>query len=135
MVFAEWRTTIQDVLEAAQLVSLQCNMNTYDQHANVIQVLSSSGSRLLHAWIYVPLGILCILSVCFGVNALISLTPVKFSASVACMIITFSLLIVCEQLLGSRKTKDVVRLLEIPVSVIFSRYLAVSHTPISVILL
>ncbi|KAF2805746.1 uncharacterized protein BDZ99DRAFT_424137 [Mytilinidion resinicola] len=69
---------------------------------------------MMTAWIYVPISILIILLACFGVESLIGLSSVSFPASVACMIILFFALIICESLFGDRKTKRVVNLVEIP---------------------
>jgi hypothetical protein len=69
------------------------------------------------AWLYVPLGVTCILAVCFGVHSLISLSSVSFPASVACMIGLFLILVLLQGILGDRKTKQIVSLIEIPVSV------------------
>ena len=72
--------------------------------------------RSLTAWFYVPIGILCVLLACWGVDSLIGLSSVSFPASVALLIILFFALNVCEATLGDRKTKKLVRLVDIPVS-------------------
>jgi hypothetical protein len=75
------------------------------------------------AWLYVLLGVTCILAVCFGVHSLISLSSVSFPASVACMIGLFLILVLFQGTLGDRKTKQIVNLIEIPVSLL-SRFLS-----------
>lgn len=71
------------------------------------------------AWLFVPLGIMLILLACFGVNCLIGLSNVSFPASVACMILLFFGLIGCEILVGDRRTRAVVQIVDIPVSKVF----------------
>ncbi|THZ81801.1 hypothetical protein D6C84_06323 [Aureobasidium pullulans] len=77
-------------------------------------VAKSSWERAVTAWLYVPLGVTCILAVCFGVHSLISLSSVSFPASVACMIGLFLILVLFQGTLGDRKTKQIVNLIEIP---------------------
>lgn len=57
-----------------------------------------------------------ILVACFGVHSLISLSNVSFPASVACMIILFFGLVGCEAVLGEKKTRGIVNIIDIPVS-------------------
>ncbi len=68
------------------------------------------------AWLFVPLGIVLILLACFGVHCLIGLSSVSFPASVACMILLFFALIGCEILVGDRRTRAVVQIVDISVS-------------------
>ncbi|KAH0287195.1 hypothetical protein KCU62_g6089, partial [Aureobasidium sp. EXF-3399] len=77
-------------------------------------IAKSSWERTVSAWLYVPLGVTCILAVCFGVHCLISLSSVSFPASVACMIGLFLILVLLQGILGDRKTKQIVALIEIP---------------------
>ncbi|KAH0379490.1 hypothetical protein KCU92_g8158, partial [Aureobasidium melanogenum] len=77
-------------------------------------VAKSSWERAVTAWLYVPLGVTCILAVCFGVHSLISLSSVSFPASVACMIGLFVILVLLQGILGDRQTKRIVNLIEIP---------------------
>ncbi|GAB7354264.1 hypothetical protein MBLNU459_g4796t1 [Dothideomycetes sp. NU459] len=77
-------------------------------------VARSSWHRLVIAWLYVPLGVVCVLAICFGIDSLISLSSVSFPASVACMIALFVVLILCQTTLGDRKTKKIVALVDIP---------------------
>ena len=72
--------------------------------------------RTLVAWIYVPIGILCVLLACWGVDSLIGLSSVSFPASVALLIVLFFALILCESILGNQRTKKIVRVIDIPVS-------------------
>ena len=67
------------------------------------------------AWVYVPIGIVFILLACFGINSLISVGHVSFPASVACMILLFFLLLLTNLVIGDRKTRKLVALIEIPV--------------------
>lgn len=71
---------------------------------------------MLTTWLYVPFGVMLILLACFGVNSLIELSSVSFPASVACMIALFFALIASEALLGDKRTKKAVNLLDIPVT-------------------
>ncbi|KAF2489428.1 hypothetical protein BU16DRAFT_531730 [Lophium mytilinum] len=85
-----------------------------DAATAALLVARSSGHRMIAAWIYVPAGVLIVLLACFGVESLIGLSSVSFPASVACMIILFFALIICESLLGDRKIKRVVNLVDVP---------------------
>jgi hypothetical protein len=83
----------------------------------------------LTAWVFIPVGVLIILLACFGVNSLIGLSSVSFPASVACLIVLFLGLIVLDMIIGDRKTRAVVNIIDVPVSTslfyikIFSEYL------------
>jgi purine-cytosine permease-like protein len=69
----------------------------------------------------VPIGILISLLACFGVNSLIGLSSVSFPASVALLVVLFFALILCDVVLGERKTKVLVSVIDIPVR--WSRWL------------
>ncbi|KAF2011110.1 hypothetical protein BU24DRAFT_399295 [Aaosphaeria arxii CBS 175.79] len=73
---------------------------------------SSSWRRMLHAWIIVPFGVFSIMMAIFGVERLISLTGVPFPASVACMVLLFFGLILSDLILGDKRTKRFIRLIE-----------------------
>ncbi|KAI5246694.1 hypothetical protein E4T42_06310 [Aureobasidium subglaciale] len=77
-------------------------------------VAKSSWERAVTAWLYVPFGLTCILAVCFGVHSLISLSSVSFPASVACMIGLFLILVAFQGMLGDKRTKQIVNVIEIP---------------------
>jgi hypothetical protein len=70
----------------------------------------------LTAWVFIPVGVLIILLACFGVNSLIGLSSVSFPASVACLIVLFLGLIVLDMIIGDRKTRAVVNIIDVPVS-------------------
>lgn len=63
-----------------------------------------------------------ILLACFGVNCLIGMSNVAFPASVACMILLFFGLIGCEILVGEKRTRAMVHVVDIPVSKMFKIY-------------
>ena len=63
-----------------------------------------------------PIGILCVMLACWGVNSLIGLSSVSFPASVALLIVLFFTLIIFEILLGDRRTKKIVQFVDLPVS-------------------
>lgn len=67
------------------------------------------------SWVYVPIGILLMLLACFGVDCLIGLSSVSFPASVASMIVLFFFLVLCDSLIGERRTRQIVSLIDIPV--------------------
>ena len=75
----------------------------------------SSWQRLLRAWLYVPVGILCVLAACWGIDRLIGLSPVSFPASVALLILLFFGLLGSQALLGDRKTRKIVAFIDVPV--------------------
>ena len=81
-----------------------------------VQVWRLSWRRNLIAWFYVPIGILCVLLACWGVDSLIGLSSVTFPASVALLIVLFLALILCESILGNQRTKKIVQVIDIPVS-------------------
>ncbi len=80
------------------------------------------------AWFYVPLGIVMILLACFGVNSLIRLSRVSFPASVACMILLFFVLIISEAVFGDRKTRGIVNVVDIPVSIQLASVLGTTYS-------
>jgi putative effector of murein hydrolase LrgA (UPF0299 family) len=53
---------------------------------------------------------------CFGVDSFLRYVDVTFPASVACLVLLFLTLLVCEALLGSHRTRRLVALLDVPVS-------------------
>lgn len=63
-----------------------------------------------------PLGITVTLAACFGVDTIFWKFGVSFPASVACLILLFFALILCEWLLGSHRTKKLVNVIDISVS-------------------
>jgi hypothetical protein len=63
----------------------------------------------------VPIGILFILLTCFGVNSLIGLSSVGFPASVAVLIVLFFALIIIDLIVGDRKTRALVSIIDVPV--------------------
>jgi purine-cytosine permease-like protein len=67
------------------------------------------------AWLYVPVGILIILLACFGVNSLIGLSSVSFPASVALLVMLFFSLMICDWIVGDRKTRALVNVIDVPV--------------------
>lgn len=81
-----------------------------------MQVWQLAWRRSLAAWIYVPIGLSCVLLACWGVDSLIGLSSVSFPASVALLIVLFFALIICETTLGDRRTKKLVHVIDIPVS-------------------
>ena len=66
-----------------------------------------------------PTGVLIILLACFGVSSLIGLSSVSFPASVALLIVLFFGLLVCDVVLGERRTRAVVNIIDIPVRLPF----------------
>ena len=48
-------------------------------------------------------------------NSLISLSPISFPASVALLVLLFGFLILSESILGEKKTKAIVRVIDVPV--------------------
>ena len=81
-----------------------------------LQVARLSWHRNLTAWLYIPVGILFILLACFGVNSLIGLSSVSFPASVACLVALFLALISLDMVIGDRKLRAVVNIIDVPVS-------------------
>ncbi|KAH7348725.1 LrgB-like family-domain-containing protein [Rhexocercosporidium sp. MPI-PUGE-AT-0058] len=90
-------------------------------------------SRNLTAWLYVPIGIMIILLACFGIDSLIGMSSVSFPASVACLILLFLGLVLCDLVLGDRKTRAVVRIIDIPAGFAL-RYLNIFFTPSFILL-
>lgn len=62
-----------------------------------------------------PLGLVLILLACFGVDSLIGFSSVSFPASVACLILLFLALIVIDLVIGDRKTRALVSVIDVPV--------------------
>lgn len=90
---------------------------------NKLQAGQLAWRRTIRAWVYIPVGVLCVLLACWGADSLIGLSPVSFPASVALLIVLFFALILSESLLGDKKTKAIVRVIDIPVCLhTFDRY-------------
>lgn len=64
---------------------------------------------------YVPIGVFIILLACFGVNSIIGLSSIQFPASVACLVLLFFGLLLCDWIMGDRRTRLLVNLIDIPV--------------------
>ncbi len=84
---------------------------------SALQVAKQAWRRSIHSWVYVPIGILCILVACWGVDSLIGLSSVSFPASVALMIVLFFGLIFLERFVGEKKIKRIVQVIDVPVRV------------------
>ncbi|KAL7276569.1 hypothetical protein RUND412_000449 [Rhizina undulata] len=72
--------------------------------------------------------ILIILLACWGVDLLMRLSTVSFPASVACMILLFFSLAGCEACVGNKKTRRVVRIIDVPAGFAL-RCINFSHAP------
>lgn len=105
-----------DGIEALRLVST-VSWHTIEPSGRTdkIQVALRTWHRNLTAWLYVPLGIIIILLACFGIDSLIGMSTVSFPASVACLIFLFLGLILCDLVLGDKKTRAIVKVIDIPV--------------------
>ncbi|KAH6712067.1 LrgB-like family-domain-containing protein, partial [Leptodontidium sp. MPI-SDFR-AT-0119] len=96
-------------------------------------VVLRTWSRNLTAWLYVPIGIVIILLACFGVDSLIGISSVSFPASVACLILLFLGLVLCDLVIGDRETRAVVKVIDIPAGFAL-RYLNIFFTPSFILL-
>ncbi|KAG9251153.1 LrgB-like family-domain-containing protein [Emericellopsis atlantica] len=74
----------------------------------------SSARHVVHSWIYVPVGLALMLLTCFGVDSFLRHVNVTFPASVACLVLLFVALLICEAVLGSHRTRKLVALLDVP---------------------
>ncbi|EKD12898.1 uncharacterized protein L3040_007055 [Drepanopeziza brunnea f. sp. 'multigermtubi'] len=104
-----------DAIEALKLVALR------------------SWRRNLTSWLCVPMGILVILVACFGVNSLIAISRVSFPASVACLILLFLALILCDSAIGDKRTRAIVKIIDVPAGFAL-RYLNIFFTPSFILL-
>jgi len=57
-----------------------------------------------------------ILVCCFGIHSAIAVSGVQFPASVAGLIILFFGLVLCDFVLGEKKTREIVKVIDVPVS-------------------
>lgn len=69
---------------------------------------------LIQPWIFVPLSIVFMLYCIVGMDSLIGLGTVDFPASVACLLILFALLLVCDWLLPAKHMGTLLSLLKVP---------------------
>ncbi|TVY80701.1 Plastidal glycolate/glycerate translocator 1-like chloroplastic protein [Lachnellula suecica] len=92
-----------------------------------------SWKRNVTAWLYVPVGVLVILLACFGFDSLIGLSSVSFPASVALLVVLFFGLMICDWILGDRKTRALVNVIDIPAGWAL-RYINIFFTPSFVLL-
>ncbi|KAJ4387544.1 hypothetical protein N0V93_008139 [Gnomoniopsis smithogilvyi] len=95
--------------------------------------LWNSRVKLLRSWILVPSGILVILVACFGVDTFFKHFGVSFPASVACMLLLFTGLWVCELIAGSHRTRQIVAAIDVPAGWSL-RWISVFFTPTFVVL-
>lgn len=70
--------------------------------------------NLIRPWIFVPLSIIFMLYCIVGMDSLIGLGTVDFPASVACLLILFVLLLVCDWLLPPKQMGTLLSLLKVP---------------------
>lgn len=70
--------------------------------------------RLIRPWILVPISIVFMLYCIVGMDSLIGLGTVDFPASVACLLILFFLLVVCDWLLSPTHMGTLLKVLNIP---------------------
>jgi hypothetical protein len=68
---------------------------------------------------------------CFGVDVLFKTARISFPPSVACLILLFLGLLLCEALLGSNKTRRIVAVIDVPVG--YAPYIAPDLAVISLI--
>ncbi|KAJ4421913.1 hypothetical protein N0V82_003410 [Gnomoniopsis sp. IMI 355080] len=95
--------------------------------------LWNSRDKLLRSWILVPSGILVILVACFGVDTFFKHFGVSFPASVACMLLLFAGLWICELVAGSHRTRQIVAAIDVPAGWSL-RWISVFFTPTFVVL-
>lgn len=84
---------------------------------NAIKSLSATAPGLTEAWLSVPLGLMVMLTFCFAVHVGLAAAGVQFPASVACLILLFAALLLSEVTLGNHRTRVVVNMIDVPVSV------------------
>ncbi|RDL38166.1 uncharacterized protein BP5553_05599 [Venustampulla echinocandica] len=109
------------------------NAHILDAIESLKLIARLSWRRNLTSWLYLPLGILIILLACFGVDSLIHLSSVSFPASVALLIILFFGLMICDTVLGDRKTRALVNVIDIPAGWAL-RYINIFFTPSFILL-
>ncbi|KAK3939223.1 LrgB-like family-domain-containing protein [Diplogelasinospora grovesii] len=97
------------------------------------QTFQTSGHSLLRSWLYAPFGIVVMLLACFGVDVLFKTVKISFPPSVACLILLFLGLLLCEALLGSNKTRRIVTVIDVPAGWSL-RWINVFFTPTFVLL-
>lgn len=68
----------------------------------------------IRPWIFVPVGIILMLYCVVGMDSLIGLGTVDFPASVACLLILFAFLLVCDWLLPPKHLGNLLSLLKVP---------------------
>ncbi|CAK7219673.1 hypothetical protein SBRCBS47491_003926 [Sporothrix bragantina] len=86
---------------------------TKDAARAVKIVLVSDWRRIVRCFVYLPIGMFAILAACYGVRQLLNMGNVAFPASVACLVLLFLGLLLCEAIVGQRKTKALVRIINV----------------------
>ncbi|KZF21549.1 hypothetical protein L228DRAFT_283698 [Xylona heveae TC161] len=104
-----------------------------DLGSALLLVAKLSWQRTLKAWLYTPIGVVLIMLACFGVNQLIGLSSVGFPASVACMIVLFFALVALDFVLGEKRTRALIKLIDIPAGWSL-RFMSIFFTPSFVLL-
>lgn len=116
---------ISDALVASRLVwsHLTPHLRRLETMIKLIreQAIWKSRESLLRSWILVPSGILIILVACFGVDTFFKHFGVAFPASVACMLLLLAGLWMCELAIGRHRTRTVVAVIDVPVSLTWNR--------------
>lgn len=101
--------------DGVEAVKLVCYAHSLSEARLIRQVFRLTWRRNIVAWAFVPFGIIIILLACFGLNSLIRLSSVQYPASVACLVLLFFGLLSCDQILGERKTREIVNIIDVPV--------------------
>lgn len=91
------------------------------------KAFGKSRENILRSWLLVPIGILAILTACFGVDSLFKHLDVSFPASVACMLLLFAGLWICDGVLGGSRTRRIVSLIDVPVRFATQMPIPTSH--------
>ncbi|KAF8251382.1 hypothetical protein K440DRAFT_647682 [Wilcoxina mikolae CBS 423.85] len=78
--------------------------------------LEESWPRLIRSWIHVPIGTVLAMLALWGIDSVIRLTGISFPASVAGMLLLFAGLLGLEAVLGERRVKGLVRVIDVPAS-------------------
>jgi hypothetical protein len=103
-----------DVTAAISIVSLSCVPFAHSE-TNDVQALEDSWPRLIRSWVHVPIGTVLAMLALWGIDSVIRLTSISFPASVAGMLLLFAGLLGLEAVLGERKVKGLVRVIDVPV--------------------
>ncbi|KAK9473440.1 LrgB-like family-domain-containing protein [Dipodascopsis tothii] len=96
-------------------------------------IAAENGPKLATEFVVVPVGLAAVLVVMYWINYGLVAAGVNFPASVICLFVLFGSLLLCETVLGTRRTSAVIRVINVPLGFAL-RWITLMFTPSFVVL-